>query len=136
MSGYRQGWDFPFKAGENFSTCGQYRWVTAGSVEDEVKLSTTAAGSVIGILQNNPQTGEEATVRMLGFSRAYANAEDGGSPLTAGGHIKSGSDGMILGSIDFAASGYNSAGIALDAVSTGSAILVEVFVYPAARLAG
>lgn len=137
MAGDNWGLDFTYTAGQDFSgASGQYRLVKAGSVEGEVLMSVGAAGSVIGVIQNNPATGAEAVVRVFGVTKVYANAEDGGSALALLGHIKSGSDGMAVGSLNFAASGWNSCGLAMQALSTGSGILIDAFIYPAQRLAG
>jgi len=61
--------DVSFIAGVDFSTS-QYQFVTPGSVAGEVTLGTGASGPApIGIIQNNPSAGQEARVRILGFSK-------------------------------------------------------------------
>ena len=92
--------DATFVAGANFSAC-PYQFVSAGSVVGEVVLATgTSNPAPIGIIQNNPSTGQEARVRVMGYSKLVCEtngtcdlnwrrwvfcASDGqGEPLVAG----------------------------------------------------
>lgn len=116
-----QAMDLPFRAAIDLNSY-QYRFVTAGSIAGEVTLASSAAGSVLGVLQNDPRPQEEATVRVAGTSKVLGDAA---SALTFGGLVKTGSDGTALGSLNMAASTFT-LGICLKAVATGCAY-TEVF---------
>ena len=77
----------PFTAGVDFSACptSQYRFVRAGSVAGEVRLASGASNPApLGVIQNSPSTGQEATVVMLGPTKLTVN----GAPCTlAFGHF-------------------------------------------------
>ena len=62
--------DITLKSAEDMTTK-QYYFVTMGTVEFEAALADGTAGAqaTIGILQNKPNTGEEAIVRVLGISK-------------------------------------------------------------------
>jgi hypothetical protein len=118
--------DLPFTANADLSSL-QYRVIAAGSVAGECAAQTTDMGSSLGILQNDPVQGEEATVRVYGRSWAYVNTEASGSAVTVGGLITAASDSMVRGYIAGAACKHY-LGFALEAVASGSGILAEVFV--------
>jgi len=61
-----------FTAAADYSTTGQYRFVYL-SAANTVTLSG-AGGSIIGILQNNPGSGEDASVMLMGVSRLSVSA--------------------------------------------------------------
>ena len=51
----------------------QYYWVVPASTVGNVKVATGASNPApFGILQNSPSLGQEARVRVLGFSKAFA----------------------------------------------------------------
>ena len=62
--------DAPFKAGVDL-TGKQYYFVAPGSIAGEVIVAVGPSGNPwpIGILQNAPSSGQEAQVRVLGFSK-------------------------------------------------------------------
>lgn len=128
MATYNFGVDYPFKAAVDLSNY-QYRFVSAGSVSGEVTLAALGA-SVLGVLQNDPVAGEEATVRWFGSTKVMANA---GSAITYGGLLKSGSDGMAWGYASPTASVY-AAGVAMEALSSGSGVIIEAFLLPYTRV--
>jgi len=113
----------------------QYSMVTHASTAGNVKLCGTAAASAIGVLQNNPVAGEEATVLLFGPTKVSANAESAASPLTYGGMVKCASDGRATGMLNPAASSY-SVGYALEALATGSGVIIEMFFTGPRRAAG
>jgi len=121
------GVDRSWRAAVDFSTCGQYRFVKAGSVAGEVALNTTAGGSVLGVLQNDPKPQEEAAVRSFGFTKVYANYNSG-STITWGQALISGSDGQACGATLTTPSGSHRAlGVALETISdTGNNVLTEM----------
>lgn len=56
----------------------QYFFVQPASTVGNVKLATGASDTApIGVLQNSPSAGQEARVRVLGFSKVYAVAVSG-----------------------------------------------------------
>ena len=74
-------------------TARQYHFVTPASTQGNVKLSTGASNpTVLGVLQNSPSAGQEARVRIVGFSKLVG--ENGTCNLTVGTFITSGSDGQ------------------------------------------
>jgi len=113
----------------------QYYFVKAGSVVGEVAAAATAAGSALGVLQNDPKTGEEAAVRVLGTTKLRVTSEASASPVTYGGFIKSSSTGMGCGHINPAASSFNVA-IALGALASGSGTYIEALLIPSTNATG
>ena len=67
--------DAPFKAGVDL-TGKQYYFVGPGSIAGEVIVSVGPSGNPwpIGIVQNAPSSGQEAQVRVLGFSKLVCEA--------------------------------------------------------------
>ena len=63
--------DISLEAAEDLSDY-QYHFVTLDS-SGKVQLLNAAGDTVIGVLQNDPVSGEEATVRVLGISKVVAN---------------------------------------------------------------
>ncbi len=62
-----------FEAAEDLSDY-QYHFVCLHSTEGKVRLPDSASERPIGILQNAPASGEEASVMVLGVSKLVANA--------------------------------------------------------------
>ena len=78
--------DAAFVAGADL-TAKQYHFVKPGSVVGEVNLATGGSDTApIGVLQNSPSTGQEARVRVFGFTKVYAVAVSG-SPIRYGNYI-------------------------------------------------
>ena len=74
--------DITLKAGADLRNY-QYRIVYM-SAADTVTFATTATAVSIGILQNDPDTGEAAVVRVLGTSKIkMEDAESRGAMITA-----------------------------------------------------
>jgi hypothetical protein len=128
MATYNWGLDKGFLADVDLSAS-QYYFVIPASTAGYVKIAATAAASVLGVLQNDPKAGEVATVRMLGFSKVRANAESAASPIVFGGLVKSGSHGQAVGALNPAASSIT-AGVAMEAYSSGSGAYIEIFLLP------
>lgn len=86
--------DAPFVAGVDFSTCGLWQAVAPGSVAGEVILAVGPSGNPwpMGVLQNSPCSGQEATVRVLGFTKMKCRANACG--LTWGRWLICASDGV------------------------------------------
>src|SRR3990167_3940094 len=84
--------DIGFTADVDLTTK-QYLFVTPASTQGNVKVSTGASNpTVLGVLQNSPSAGQEARVRVLGFSKLVG--ENGTCNLTVGTFVTSGSDGQ------------------------------------------
>ena len=75
-------------------TTKQYYFVMPGSVAGEVVLATGASNTTpLGVLQNSPSAGQEAHVKVLGFSKVVA--EIGSCNLTFGRYGFCASDGQF-----------------------------------------
>ena len=79
--------DKTFKAGEDLDTKRYYAVYL--SADQTVKVCD-GSHTAIGILQNNPKSGEEAVVRLVGTTKAVA-----GDAISAGKRVKSASTGKI-----------------------------------------
>ena len=95
-------------AGEDLSTA-QYKILNV-SAADTVKLRVAAGAGVLGVLNNKPQNGENATVVVGGLTRCFAGATIGAgawiSVTASGTGIAATSGQYILGkSITAVASG-------------------------------
>ncbi len=55
-------------------TAKQYTWVGPASTYNNVASVSGASPAPFGILQNSPSLGQEARVRVFGFSKAWTNA--------------------------------------------------------------
>ncbi len=123
--------DLSFLADADFnsSSPGLGRFVVAASTAGYVKLASTLAGSVMGVLQNNPKAGREATVRVFGGTKVLACAEGSSSPITYGGFIKCASNGQALGADKLSACSFV-VGVALEALASSSGVYIEAFLFP------
>lgn len=67
--------DAPFKAGVDL-TGKQYYFVAPGSIAGEVIVAVGPSGNPwpLGIVQNSPSSGQEAQVRVLGYSKLVCEA--------------------------------------------------------------
>ena len=123
MANYNWGFDYPFTAGADLSAA-QYRFARLGTTAKQVLQANGASNpGVVGIIQSNPNaSGQEAPVRVHGTSQLYVDAEN---PIGYGSNLKSGSTGLGLLQSDTSSSAVTHA-IALEPVSSGSGILIEV----------
>ncbi len=67
-----EGFDLTFEAHEDLSDI-QYHFVTLQD-NDSVRMLDSNAEFPVGILQNNPESGEEAVVRVAGISKLVAGS--------------------------------------------------------------
>ena len=81
--------DLTFTAGEDLSDY-QYYAVYL-SADNTVKVCTTSHVDAIGVLQNDPESGEEAVVRALGSTKVKV-----GEAITAGKRCYVDTDGMVM----------------------------------------
>jgi len=96
-------------ASEDLSTA-QYKIVNVSSGENMIALRVAAGAGVLGVLNNKPQSGENATVTVGGLTRCFAGATVGAgnwiSVTASGTGIAATSGQYILGkSITSVASG-------------------------------
>lgn len=77
-----RGLDISFVAEEDLSDY-QYHFVVLSSTEDYVRLPDSTSEVSIGILQNAPEEGEAAAVRVSGFSKNVS-----GEALTINDFVK------------------------------------------------
>jgi hypothetical protein len=127
MATYNWGVDKTFIALDDLSDK-QYRFVHASGA-GYVSLAVTTAGSVLGVLQNDPVAGEEAQVRMIGFTKVMSNTEAAASLIYFGSPITTASDGMARGLNSITAS-FFSAGLSMETVATGSGQYIEALIMP------
>jgi hypothetical protein len=81
--------DLTFTAGEDLTTA-QYKAVYL-SADNTVSLCTTAHVDAIGILQNEPDSGEAALVRVLGTTKVMV-----GEAIEAGKRVYVDTDAMVM----------------------------------------
>ena len=84
----------PFKADVDLSaTCALYRIMTVASTAGNVKLANGACNPApLGVLQNSPSAGYEASVRVLGFTKITGRSAT--CNLRPGTFIVAASDGV------------------------------------------
>lgn len=107
----------------------QYYVMGAASTAGKITPIVAHAGSPMGVLQNDPTLGEEATLVVFGPTKVRATSEASASPLTFGGWVKSSSTGMATGFTNAAASAWG-LGMAYEALASGSGVYLEIFVMP------
>lgn len=111
----------PFLAGADL-TAAQYHFVATGSVAGEVILATGASDpGFLGILQNSPSAGQEAIVKVTGFSKVQAQVSSGS--LTYGKYGTVASDGKFNA---LATAGSPAVGRWLSAAVTSGCAIGEV----------
>lgn len=114
------GVDLPFSACGDLNAA-QYRFVEAASTSNRVQQSTGGSGPYpLGILQNDPASGDGANVRVSGTSILKVNAD---TAITYGNFLTSNSVGMGI-KISTASQPFHA--IALQEVTSGSNIEIKV----------
>lgn len=103
----------------------QYRCVTVNASGQAAVANATAL--VVGILQNNPPSGQAATVAYSGVSKAKA-----GGVIAAGARVTSDASGNVIAA---AAAGDSVIGVALEGAAANDVIKVLIAQYPFATLA-
>lgn len=127
MANYNFGVDLPFSASGDLNTS-LYRFVKPATTAERVLQSTGGSNPApLGVLQNNPRSGEEATVRVFGVTQVYGSSASGN--IAYGDWLTSGSDGQaILAGTQ--GSGSAVLAMALESVTSASGILMKAFVFP------
>ena len=90
MSEYGPGFDWTMIAEPDLSAK-QYLVAIIGSATGKCMVSSQAGDQALGILQNKPQSGEAAKVRVVGISKALAAAA-----ITAGAYLRAGATGFLV----------------------------------------
>lgn len=103
----------------------QYRCVTVNASGQAAVANATSL--VVGILQNNPPSGQAATVAYSGVSKARA-----GGVIAAGARVTSDASGNVIAA---ATAGDAVIGVALEGAASGDYIKVLLAQYPFAALA-
>jgi hypothetical protein len=109
--------DLSFNA-ENDLSSSQYRCCEL-SAADQIDICDSANEFVLGILQNTPEANETATVRVLGVSKASADAA-----ISRQAMVGTSADGQVTA---VSTAGNWSIGIALEA-ATAAANIISVLV--------
>ena len=103
-----------FVAGSDL-TAGQFKFVSLAA-DGQVDITATAGGNAIGILSNNPDVGQAATVTVSG-----GYVVEAGGTITAGDQIQSSATGTALE----AATGDVVLGYALEDAVVGQIMRIE-----------
>jgi len=80
-------------AGADYSSSGQYKAVKFDSTAGEIKVVSATTDPAIGILQDNPKSGQSALVANLGISKALAGTS---ASWVAGGPVGWNSTGQVV----------------------------------------
>jgi hypothetical protein len=126
--------DESFKAAVDLSSY-QYCFVKAGSIAGEVTYAAGGSAPLpLGVLQNDPDATQEATVRIFGVSKLSASgalSTGAASAIAHGDPLTSGSNGKGLH-----ASTCTFSAVALEALASAAGATIKVLVVPpGARLA-
>jgi len=113
------GITLPFVAATDMNNY-QYRFVKAHTTKGQFAVAAGSGTQVLGVLQDDPAAGDAGAIRNSGTTMVYADAS--GSAIAINDYVTSGSDGQAVK----IATKSGSFGIALDAVSSGSGVLIEV----------
>jgi hypothetical protein len=105
MATYNWGVDKTYRADTDMNTDNSiYKFIVAASTEGYVKLAAANGVQVLGVLQNNPRAGEEATVRVMGFSKC--KTDTAWSAIVCGSPLSCGSGGMAEAAFTTTACSY------------------------------
>lgn len=115
------GIDIPFSASGDLNSY-QYHFVRCASTSWMVDVAVGACHPVaIGVLQNDPMSGQEATVRVAGITKIKCDA---GGAITYGQVLTSASNGRAMVS-----TGSHVMGLALEADSSGCGY-ISMYLWP------
>ena len=120
-----RGIDLSFSASGDLGSY-QYRFVKCASTSFRVDLATGACNPLaIGVLQNDPYSGQEAAVRVAGLTKIYCDA---GGAITVGKLLTSASNGKAT-----LATASHIMGIALEADSSGCG-MISMLLWPVSTI--
>jgi len=102
----------------------QYHFVKGATTAGRFDLATGGSGPApIGVLQNDPRSGEAGNIVAFGGTQVRAN---GATAIAYMDWITSGSDGLAVVTTD----GSAVQGFALEALASGACVLIDVFLAP------
>ena len=114
--------DYTFSASGDLSSY-QYRFVAPASTAKRIQLASGASGPApLGVLQDDPVSGEDGTVRILGTTKLYMDA---GTAVGYGDFLTAGSAGQGV-----VTTGSAFHAMAMEAVASGSGVLAEALLLP------
>ena len=124
MATYNWQVNLPFSASGDLSSH-QYKFVKPATTAKRVLLANGASNPApLGVLQNDPISGEEAQVCFLGVSQLWVSSS---ANIAYGDFLRCGSAGGAELHNEVGASAAN--GIALEAMSAGSGY-IEALIFP------
>jgi len=116
MATFGQYWSIPGLAATGSLASYQYYIVMAGSTAATVKVATTpATDDVLGVLQNDPASGEAAVVAFAGIAKVAAE-----TGITYGNRVTCSSTGRAKATDT---DGHRIVGVALESSSTAGDII-------------
>jgi hypothetical protein len=74
MAGSTEGFTIPGLTAAGTLATAQYKFVKTASTANQVIVGTSATSKVLGVLQNDPADGEEASVQFAGVARVLSEA--------------------------------------------------------------
>ena len=114
--------DYTFSASGDLSS-NQYYFVAPAGTAKRVQVATGASGPApLGILQDDPSSGDVCNVRIYGTSQLSVNAT---TAITYGDFLTSASDGQGV-----VTTGSAFHAMALETLASGSGIKIEVLLLP------
>jgi hypothetical protein len=116
MATQDQGVDISLKASTDLSSY-QFYFVKMTASNGQIARVTATTDPPLGVLQNAPDSGREALVRILGHSKVV-----GGEAITAGNLVGSGKDGKATVITPGTETTCYTAGIALQTITTDSQV--------------
>jgi hypothetical protein len=92
-------------------------WIKPTSTADVYDLNDSKSTLCLGVLMNDPASGQTAQVQVLGVATAWA---DGTTAISIGDRVGSNDSGVT---VKKATADYNAGGIALDALASGTGFI-------------
>ena len=124
MANYNWGFDFPMTACGDANAL-QYHFVQCASNGPGNTFEISSGGSgpaPIGVLQDDPESGNVGAVRILGVTKLIVNAD---TAITAGDYLTSSSTGQAIVN-----AGSLCAALALETVASGSGVIIQALLLP------
>lgn len=106
----------------------QYHFVMCSSTVGNVQLATGTCNPMpIGVLQNSPSLGQEATVRVLGYTKLVCEVDPSGCNLVWRQYVYCASDGQGQGA---SVTGSPVNALYLDTGVTSGSVKAQVYLFP------
>ena len=124
-------YDKSFVAAQDLSAAQYY--IVSSSAEDVVAICVASSGGgtgrAIGVVQNNPTSGNAANVRILGQSKVVASSS---GTIAVGAYVGCSTGGLAVS----ATTGFLAIGTAMSATTGASGQIVEVLMRSFVYIAG